>query len=95
MPFVTGQKIVCIDDTCLKGKNWFGPKLVKNRIYTVRDFVPNSTDEEPCIRLVELVRKKYADFTGFRVSRFRPIIEKKTDISIFEKLLLNKELEIV
>ena len=64
--------------------------LVKGRIYTVRDYVSShyGTDE-PCIRLVEVIR--VTDLHGFRASRFRPVSERNTDISIFTKMLTSAQ----
>jgi len=85
--FDIGQKVICINNNLDNGDDWYGPKLVLNKIYTVRDYVPDPYNEYICIRLVELIRDKGCDHVGFRINRFAPINDKKTDISVFEKIL--------
>lgn len=87
--FDIGQKVICINATCFKDDlKWHGPPLILNKIYTVRDYVPDHFDEgDICIRLVELVRDKGYDEYGFRIQRFKSLEMKKTDISIFENIL--------
>lgn len=86
MTFQVGERIICVDDAPHPGRAWYGPRLQKGAEYTVRDYVPpHYADDGPCIRLNEIIR--LCDGIGFRASRFRPLIEKKTDISVFTALL--------
>lgn len=101
--FYLGQKVVCINDTpqspfrpCLDG-------LTKGNVYTIRwigdyfDIYDQTTNL--CIRVEEILRlldNRYIQDMPYLASRFRPLIEKKTDISVFEKLLIptkTRELE--
>ena len=83
MRFRVGQRVICIDDRPFRGRvfNIRRGALVKGAVYTVRDYVPQGDwippllIDEDCIRLVEIERK--SDKLGFRVSRFRPHVEKK------------------
>ena len=81
MTFRVGQKIVCIDDSnCTCGKP---SGLILRDVYTV--VWTSSYFGEPVVHLAE-----YQDMEGHSgalASRFRPLVEKKTDISIFKKML--------
>lgn len=84
--FRVGQKVVCINDVPDPGRRFtdcIPPK--RGMVYTVRDYVPSHYGNWTAIRLVEVVRRP--DNMGFRASRFRPLVERKTDISIFTAVL--------
>ncbi|MBY3162097.1 hypothetical protein HFO65_15795 [Rhizobium laguerreae] len=95
-----GDKIVCINDSDW-GKNWLGcvtrgclfPE--KGRIYTIRIIGYSELKQHWCLRLAEIVNPSFeippyrpGELT-FHVGRFRPLVEHKTDISLF-KAMLNK-----
>lgn len=92
--FRVGQKVVCIDDACLPGYKWGEGKPEVGKVYTVREIgLISFIDGSPCIRLEELYRPnarahgvKHPDMP-YMARRFRPAIERKTDISIFTKML--------
>ena len=95
--FYLGQKVVCIDD---KPQIQIGKMhgLTKGNVYTIRwigmynDFF--NKEEILCIRVEEINRSEptLQQFdVPYMASRFRPLLEKKTDISIFHKLLVPKE----
>jgi hypothetical protein len=98
MSFRVGQRVVCIDDH--REPDEPPPYVVKNQIYTVaasyddlvirdRKIVPH-----PVIDLFELARIESDVWTsGFDAHCFRPVIEKKTDISVFTALLKQKQRE--
>lgn len=88
MAFHVGQKVVCILDFPDRGLSELQP--VKGSIYTVRaiDCFPQGE----ALRLYELVNipGRYAEGVGetsFGTSAFRPVVERKTDISIFQQML--------
>lgn len=91
--FYVGQKVVCIVDATAwrHGRGEIKPQ--KGSIYTVRTIMPSFRFRgEATIMLVEIVNKprEYAEGfveCSFRAIRFRPVVERKTDISIFQKLL--------
>ena len=79
--FYVGQKVVCIADR--KGPvNDLGlPSFVKGRVYTITSFY----EESPhglFLCVAELDQR-----VGGQVHGFRPIVERKTDISIFTEML--------
>ena len=106
MSFHVGQKVVCVKDDF--GSSWacVQRKPRRGRIYTVRasltfDYVVEGIT--PTILLKEIINPVEHWDDGLRaeisfwVGRFRPITERKTDISLFEKMLTDapKEVEIV
>lgn len=102
--FRIGQKVVCVDtwpsDLSLGYGDEAGP--VRGGIYTIRNFDTDLYGQSAC-RLVEIKnkRRQYTNEKGKRVMweqsfythRFRPLVEKKTDISIFTKMLEPKREE--
>jgi hypothetical protein len=74
MTFRVGQKVVCVNDSC---QYWTRPWIRKGHVYTVSHFADNG------VHLVESPGKP----RGFFSWRFRPAVERKTDISIFTKML--------
>ena len=86
--FITGQKVVCIDDK-------FDPNIVvyytalpkENTVYVVRGvtcgIAPDNKTDEICVYLIGLVNPKsnvapYRE-RGFRAERFRPLEELTED----------------
>jgi hypothetical protein len=100
MAFRIGMKVVCINDDFggIPSRYTVPSQLPKSgRVYTVREIVPRipGRTKGVQIRLEEIVLP-LADFTidGFRriepafgASRFRPAVERKTDISAFKEIL--------
>jgi hypothetical protein len=82
--FYVGQKVVCIDNSTWAF--WCERPLV-GPIYTISASWRHSSGEE-LVDLVELpCRDHFLVAFGFVGARFRPIVERKTDISIFKKML--------
>lgn len=99
MSFHLGQKIVCVNDAWVHPRVHELPHLPrKGAIYHVRSVEPSRCPGLDCqfLRLAELInpvmtgRDREPSFAG---DHFRPVIERKTDISIFTKLLAPKQLE--
>jgi hypothetical protein len=97
MNFRVGQKVVCMDAAPhAKYSPWkvrLGASMdgLKDRaIYTVR--AVNLYRGQPCIYLAEIARSldpniPEAGEPGYSPKRFRPVVERKTDISIFTAML--------
>ncbi len=96
--FYVGQKVVCIDDkSCLRAitENWnldlHGLKV--GEVYTIKwigNFKHKYLGESVCVHLVEINRPNcflHGVPVPFSLKRFRPLEERKTDISIFEAML--------
>lgn len=101
--FRPGMKVVCI-----KRGEWLGPfgemRLeneypVYRGIYTIRDVSICSADGEVYLRFEELRNPQVEpDFDGeiearFWAAQFRPLVERKTDISVFRAMLTPKRVE--
>lgn len=80
MAFYVGQKVVCVD---AKPRHYPNSLLIEGEVYTIAGYAKNSLDE------AVFIFEKEATYpaSGFYADRFRPVVEKKTDISIFEAML--------
>lgn len=86
MTFRIGQKVVCIMP------EWPGSQDVPNRpafkeVYTIRAFVPDGG-----LLLCEIHNPPMDHIEGYCEpawwpGRFRPVVERKTDISVFTEIL--------
>ena len=91
--FRVDQKVVCIDDDWgsapLEGQVQYWPK--KNDVYTVRAITVNGNGKV-FIRLREIMNPETDKHheAEFWAECFRPVVERKTDISVFRKLLQPK-----
>ena len=80
MIFRVGQKVVCVD--AAETNNWNIPELMEGGIYTI------SWTDGPDVLLVEpTFRSRFGLNTPFRADRFRPIVERKTDIGFAHEIL--------
>lgn len=109
--FKVGQKVVCVDDSLEftrqlareKGLN-IRPHLdglTKGNIYTIRengckdwmgtDFL--------CVRLVEITNRPEGPLAGkdtpYAEWRFKPLEERKTDISLFKEMLIKPKEKLI
>lgn len=99
MNFRVGQKVVCVDDSigC-----WVKHKTLEaGRVYTIRGFDVVDVVGHPGVFLEEVINENYPPCTrwsdieiSYRPERFRPVIERKTDISIFTEMLTPKQREL-
>ena len=92
--FRVGQKVVCIDDDwgpAPEVQHW--PK--KGDVYTVRSIAVGRSNKI-FIRLHEVVNPKTDEHheAEFWAECFRPAVERKTDISVFQRLLQPKTEEV-
>lgn len=95
--FRVGQKVVCVDSklpTHARNRNMDG--LTEGAIYTIRatDVWCWVNDRYDGVYLVEIVRAvvpgcEHEPEVPFWKHRFRPVVERKTDISIFTAMLNN------
>ncbi|MCK1367662.1 hypothetical protein [Bradyrhizobium sp. 62] len=98
MTFRVGQKVVCVSEhTCTDTRLLPGGKYVPiwpvvGEVYTVRGLTSGVPLKRPLLFLEELVNP-VATFLegkfemGWNPERFRPLIERKTDISVFTEIL--------
>lgn len=99
MTFYVGQKVVCIDASNKQGCRWVpGEEPVEGRVYTVSGVSPAIGPRTGLIlsfveiRRAEIVQRsararKLGCWVGYSADRFRPVVERKTDISIFKAML--------
>lgn len=90
--FEVDQKVLCIGGFSRRPDAAILP--VTGRIYTVRWIGQRCTDNAPCLMLVEHFGGKHpqADIEfAFNVERFRPLLDRETDISVFTEMLKQKE----
>ena len=91
-----GDKLVCVDDV---NQN-FGYVLRAGTVYTIREMVvvPKGYPDtgQIGVRLAEVVLPRGFDGSerAHKATRFRPIQTRKTDISIFQRLLTNPHVRI-
>ncbi len=98
--FQIGQKVVCVDVSIKKrGRIPVTQHIKKNGIYTIRAVGRDTVyfeSEEQMVWLQEVRRSNYThEDAPFHAARFRPLVEKKTDISIFKKMLIPSANELV
>jgi len=80
--FRVGQKVVCINNgISLNDPSLDGRDLVIGAVYAIHRVLPNGG-----IYLAE-VRSAGDGWNGYDPRRFRALIERKTDISVFTSML--------
>jgi len=92
MSFHVGQRVVCIDDRFQGG---YGIEALprKSHTYTIRGVRISGWEGCPtCVVLEEILNQPRQYRNGFHEAHFdargfRPVIERKTDISVFTALL--------
>lgn len=99
MAFRVGQKVYCVRGERIGG---YGSEIfpVEGVVYTIREFAEGGylTLNEQHIRLEEITNPTLTYLDGYHeaafcVSRFRPLVNRRTDISALEALLNpNREL---
>ncbi len=85
MNFRIGQKVVCVAPPPAGG--WIG--CVVGEIYTIRSMQVCPVEKQLGLRLhgITLPICSLGGEGAFYATRFRPVVERKTDISIFVKML--------
>jgi hypothetical protein len=87
LAFRVGQKVVCVND----GPSRFNGQpsnLVRGNVYTIKASWLHWLWGLPVVLLDEIDPPGTND--SFDSTRFRPIVERKTNISIFKKILTPK-----
>lgn len=84
-----GQKVVCVDASCIDSQKYYQPEIFVGAIYTIASFGEHSDfPGEQGVHLVEIpLRIPVGDREPFGAWRFRPIVEKKTDIGFAHEIL--------
>lgn len=97
-----GMKVVCIDAEWrpYDPEGWPPCPLVEGKVYTITRIHPNTfgvysgpTRLKFCVEVAETVNPfdqilgPAREARGFNAGRFRPVVERKTDISVFTRML--------
>jgi hypothetical protein len=95
--FRVGQKVVCVDAS---GRRpwWDDEAPIEGRVYTIaRIFFDIDCEVLEFVELKRCQRSRgwHGCDIGYDARRFRPIVERKTDISVFTKMLTPKKRELV
>lgn len=89
MTFRVGQKVACIKAASIIP--YIRPHdTVNGRIYTVRDVYACPATGKPALRFEEHINPIHPTYgveCGYFAERFRPVVERKTSISIFTQML--------
>lgn len=94
--FRVRQKVVCVDagDHDM-GTWWPGEAPIKGAVYTISAMVVDAFGEGLCFE--ELERhpevRKFWDVHSYSPHRFRPVVDRPTDISIFTAMLREASLK--
>jgi hypothetical protein len=96
--FRVGQKVVCINSGEGDQVRFYKDEaLIQDYIYTIRSV--HLHDGHPVLWLEEVRRDdasidEWGPLVGYSTSRFRPVVERKTDISIFTALLKTRPISV-
>ena len=89
--FRVGQKVVCVDDAKDRSDVNYDPWGCKGRVYVISKVgMFSSPAYEPtlCVWVDGIYRPDWRGIdVPFRASRFRPVVTRKTDISVFRALI--------
>ena len=93
--FVIDQKVICIHTLPYRcdGKNEVKiaePPVKVGSIYTIKDMDADATPQWVMLELKEIGGNQW-----FAHTAFRPLDERKTDISVFTSILNTKQKELV
>lgn len=94
MTFRIGQRVVCVAAPWMHvvPTPWVCPDL--NSVYVVREILPRPNGRGASCRLIEIRNEPiYGREPAFCTSFFRPVVERKTDISVFTALLNTEQRE--
>lgn len=89
MTFRVGQKVICISGPVRAFPDDV-PQPSVGTVYTVREVFLSQKRGELALRLVEIktrLNRIYGNEFGYVAVRFRPIVEKKTDIGFAHEIL--------
>lgn len=91
MAFYVGQKVICVRDDIAAPRKYPEAYPKRGCVYTIRG-IKEGGKRGVAVWLEEIHNQKFSYDDGYReVSfyhwRFRPVIERKTSIEIFQRML--------
>jgi hypothetical protein len=90
MNFRVGQRVVCVDDANFTHKD-NGATIHKGQVYVVRGLAREENGPGLYLEGVFQRARRGGPFDGeelaWKANRFRPVVERKTDISTFTQIL--------
>lgn len=87
--FSVGMKVVCVDENWLQTPLDHETLPLKGAVYTIRKISRRNRRARTGFLLEEIRnsrRPEYADEAHFDASHFRPVIDRKTDITLFQQI---------
>ena len=103
MSFHVGQRVVCVNDEWQDWwphyEYWWPHKPIKGHIYTIRAVRYDPIRKGDGVLLYEIhnPERLWGDGNtgegGFMAYKFRPLTERKTDISVFKRILADASKE--
>mgnify|MGYP003496429940 CR=1 FL=1 len=84
--FKVGQKVVCVDDSQTPGCVWKADKPRKGSVYSVTEVGIHPLYGHLQLGFSE-IKNSPLKYGRYAARRFRPVVERKTDISIFTAML--------
>lgn len=85
--FRVGQRVVCVDNKNKPGHSWvYNDSPTQGAVYTIVRITMECGYES--LILAEHERHPRSKYAGYDARRFRPIVERKTSIEIFKKMLV-------
>lgn len=86
--FYVGQKVVCVNARSRPNRVWLTDTPPKEgEVYTIDGLSLDRFDGTQILFLAEIKNYEGSDDWGFASFRFRPVVDRKTDISIFKAML--------
>lgn len=91
--FCVGRKVVCISDDWIANHlaTMMGDLMpIKDKVYTIRDITTDGDNVGLRLKEIRNPKRQYVsgfEETAFTSKAFRPLLDKKTDISVFQKIL--------
>lgn len=86
MTFHVGQKVVCVDDSPNPKTDNLPPGITRGQVYTIRKIGWHRGVMG--FSLVEVAPR--VGWRGWLAKRFRPAVERKTDINVFKRMLIDE-----
>lgn len=92
MAFFVGQKVVCVDAHPSNGCHWADTHVLDERVIYTVSAVAIDDEGDPVLMLREISRDNWAIpfdpwYAWYGAFRFRPVVERKSDISALTALL--------